>query len=216
MKRRRIEKFKAHISMKYDEKNEEHERLLELLWKISFGAQKPFERKCKAWGKLGFQGVDPQTDFRGAGFKGLSVLVFFAHRYGEKYRQMVAGRSKEALENYPVAIASFNVIMLLYEVMGWGMKKVQVEKSSRETLLQLLFGEDREWSFYEGRDVEGDFLFEKLFSLTFFLLDEIWLETNANYMQFPTVLEKTSVKLQSLLSSILTTKDLDLLLQKYE
>ena len=77
-----------------------------------------YERISKDWGKMGFQGKDPKTDFRGAGYFGLCNLIYFAKNYNEKYKSMLKGRSTEELSNYPVAIASLNVVMLIYQILG--------------------------------------------------------------------------------------------------
>ena len=56
--------------------------------------------------------------------------------------------------------------------------------------------------FLKLLDVESkraDHAFEEIFCETFELLDKIWLEEKADYMQFPAVMKKVEEKLPALL-----------------
>eukprot|EP01091_Cochliopodium_minus_P014029 TRINITY_DN4680_c0_g1_i1.p1 TRINITY_DN4680_c0_g1~~TRINITY_DN4680_c0_g1_i1.p1 ORF type:complete len:339 (+),score=84.55 TRINITY_DN4680_c0_g1_i1:28-1044(+) len=226
---RRIDQFKLFISEKYDEKNNEHEETLKLLWDLSF-EDKAYTRISKDWGKIGFQGNNPATDFRGCGYFGLCNLIYFSKTYEAKYKSMIKGRIKEDLRNFPVAIASLNVIMLIYQILGWGMKKgQQVDLKCKSVLINLFFSQDHKWVFYNGEDVNEDednedednegvvysFNFEKVFSLAFMILDDLWYQNNANYMQFPIILEKTFVKLQQVLVNVDSILQVDKLIDDY-
>lgn len=50
---------------KYDPENEAHENQLYDLWNTVFPGEKLLSRKTRQWEKIGFQGEDPATDFRG-------------------------------------------------------------------------------------------------------------------------------------------------------
>ena len=110
------------------------------------------------------------------------------------------------------------------------MKKNQkIDLKSKSNLEKLMFSHDHKWKFYTGEDEEflsyeeeeeeekgsNKLVFEKLFSLTFLILDDLWYENNANYMQFPTILELTSSKLQSILIDIDSLTQIENLLEKY-
>jgi len=43
----------------------------------------------KGWQEIGFQGVDPSTDLRGAGLLGLDALLVFARYFGPSGREIV-------------------------------------------------------------------------------------------------------------------------------
>eukprot|EP00033_Pygsuia_biforma_P001618 GCRY01001820.1.p1 GENE.GCRY01001820.1~~GCRY01001820.1.p1 ORF type:complete len:356 (+),score=46.77 GCRY01001820.1:234-1301(+) len=68
----------------YDKSNVEHETALLKLWDLIF----PNERRddsieengivSKSWKKLGFQGTDPSTDFRGGGVRALQHMLYLA------------------------------------------------------------------------------------------------------------------------------------------
>jgi hypothetical protein len=52
--------------------NPSHKELLALLWNLLGNSDFPGQ-KAEAWKSLGFQGSDPQTDFRGMGVLALQV-----------------------------------------------------------------------------------------------------------------------------------------------
>ena len=61
---------------------------------------------------------------------------------------------------------------------------------------------------------EAFFVFEEIFCLTFELLDRIWLEEKADYMQFPNVLKKVEdVLTKAMAKAPKTTAELSELLQ---
>eukprot|EP00698_Gefionella_okellyi_P014785 TRINITY_DN4110_c0_g1_i2.p1 TRINITY_DN4110_c0_g1~~TRINITY_DN4110_c0_g1_i2.p1 ORF type:complete len:300 (+),score=26.14 TRINITY_DN4110_c0_g1_i2:249-1148(+) len=87
--------FLAQCAEKYDTENAQHERELEELWELLRPGVRRTGRLTEEWGEIGFQGVDPATDFRGMGMMGLRNLTYFARN-----------RSSEATR-------------LLRDVVGW-------------------------------------------------------------------------------------------------
>ncbi|KAJ1639130.1 ELMO/CED-12 family-domain-containing protein [Pavlovales sp. CCMP2436] len=89
-----------------------HEEALELLW----GTLQPSRlrqggRISKDWGDIGFQGVDPATDFRGMGYLSLLNLLNLAqHRpaFCEQHIRTYMQPGNE-LTYFPFAITSINV-----------------------------------------------------------------------------------------------------------
>lgn len=65
----------------YESSDAEHEALLLRLWAAFRPEVRLSARKSKDWGELGFQGMDPSTDFRGMGLLGLQNLVDFGERW---------------------------------------------------------------------------------------------------------------------------------------
>ena len=66
----------------YRSATEAHEQLLRRLWHCGFPGV-PLQAGCVTteWVRLGFQGADPATDFRGMGVLGLHNLVYFGEHY---------------------------------------------------------------------------------------------------------------------------------------
>ncbi len=82
--------------------------MLEELW---FGLMPGVGRSgriSKEWGDIGFQGVDPATDFRGMGVLGLQHLHYFASCRGLQARRALA-RSAHPPRFYPFAITGINI-----------------------------------------------------------------------------------------------------------
>ena len=58
-----------------------HDELLRRLWQCGFPGVPLAQRVTSEWVRLGFQGDDPATDFRGMGVLGLHNLVYFGEHY---------------------------------------------------------------------------------------------------------------------------------------
>jgi hypothetical protein len=85
-------------------------------------------------------------DFRGTGIFGLQNFLFLAEKYPTTWQRIVdlqESRGKwcatrflrDLGERYPVAIASFNVTMMLFEFLGWGWK-TPGQSSCKDTVSQ--------------------------------------------------------------------------------
>jgi ELMO domain-containing protein len=88
------------VRIKYDVQNPLNREELLQLWKLSFDTSP--QVISEDWVKIGFQGPDPSTDFRGGGLYSLTQLVYFATNYPEKYESY-----KQA--EYSFAISSINL-----------------------------------------------------------------------------------------------------------
>eukprot|EP00047_Mylnosiga_fluctuans_P018696 m.74024 g.74024 ORF g.74024 m.74024 type:complete len:339 (+) comp7752_c0_seq1:15-1031(+) len=82
----------------------EHEASLLELWTI-LGTGDAYERVGAHWGRLGFQGKDPATDFRGQGALGLRNMLHFARQHKEHALGMITDRDNVL----PFAIAVINI-----------------------------------------------------------------------------------------------------------
>jgi hypothetical protein len=72
----------------YDPANAEHVALLKRLWRAVHPKDPVPEAVSADWERIGFQGANPATDFRGMGLLGLDCLVFFAEHYPSAVRQL--------------------------------------------------------------------------------------------------------------------------------
>ena len=79
----------------FDESCEDDVGLLKALWAAQFGPSVPFERTSPKWNDaFGFQGLDPQTDFRGGGLLALEQFVYFAQNHPTVLREMATYNQK--------------------------------------------------------------------------------------------------------------------------
>eukprot|EP01103_Thecamoeba_quadrilineata_P006778 TRINITY_DN16502_c0_g1_i1.p1 TRINITY_DN16502_c0_g1~~TRINITY_DN16502_c0_g1_i1.p1 ORF type:complete len:300 (+),score=48.25 TRINITY_DN16502_c0_g1_i1:79-978(+) len=207
-----LEEFKRFISPPYDSNNRQHELLLSRLWDLSFPDQHLSTRKTIQWQNLGFQGTDPASDFRGVGLFGLKNLIYFAENYPFKYRAMLQGRPP--MEGYPFAISGLNITMMLFELLGIGLKsKLKGERSyyySRRNMCRIIFHKQLEGSTggYQSHVSEQSeakssiyFAYSELYCLSFMSLDDEWYRSKATYMDFPRVLERVTKEVEELIST---------------
>jgi hypothetical protein len=62
-----MHELNTRAATKYDSGNKAHERKLLELWDLAMPNEKLTSRISEQWTTIGFQGVDPATDFRGMG-----------------------------------------------------------------------------------------------------------------------------------------------------
>lgn len=74
-------------------------------------------RISKQWSKIGFQGDDPKTDFRGMGVLGLENLVFFATNYNNVALHVLT-HSQHPVYGYSFAIVGINLTSLTYNLLS--------------------------------------------------------------------------------------------------
>ena len=72
------------------------------------------QRVTADWIRIGFQGPDPATDFRGMGVLGLQNLVYFGEHYPDVFARLVTAQRKR---DYPLACAGINVTSMLLELL---------------------------------------------------------------------------------------------------
>lgn len=97
--------LRSRCRISYNKENLVHHELLKHLWRMSFpDFEFPIEGKSEKWKEIGFQGKDPGTDFRGAGFFGLEQLVYLASNYPQEYQAM-----QVAASTYSFAISALNI-----------------------------------------------------------------------------------------------------------
>jgi len=99
---------------RYNKECVAHEAMLMKLW--DGVAIEPLEnRLSKQWQYLGFQGMDPATDFRGMGVLSLkSMLSFIANDVAESKSFVLKSRHPQT--GYPFAMLAINVTAMLVEM----------------------------------------------------------------------------------------------------
>lgn len=103
---RAIHHLRTAMATPFNSANADHEAKLREVWDM-LTDNAPYERHTRAWGRLGFQGKDPQTDFRGVGGLGLAVLHHFA-RHHPASAAAILDHDKE-VGGFPLALASISV-----------------------------------------------------------------------------------------------------------
>ena len=183
-------------STQYDSKDPAHEEKLVKLWNLLCPGEPLATRITPKWGKIGFQGSDPATDFRGGGIQSLDSLIFYAEHHTEKCRDIVS-KDKE----YPFAVAGINVNQLVLTLLA--MNKDSVNCAAGDIVWESpLFHFLEHQTRCNPLEKEADHPFEEMFCITFQVLDRFWDEQSATYMDFPKILEMTKVAVSNALATL--------------
>lgn len=189
-----VERLRALHALKCTPYSAEHEPLLQRLWAVAFpGVRYPEGRVSEDWLHLGFQGPDPASDFRGMGVLGLSNLVYFGEQYPDVFQRLVSAQGKR---DYPLACAGINVTMMLLELL-----RMREVGAPALVLSRPPFSAD--WDsdmltffchmFYRERP------FEDMYCFALRALDRIFVSTDADCADFPSVVAALRSRLREAL-----------------
>ena len=106
-----LESLRALCATTYDAEDASHVRKLKDLWAAAFPSE-PYALPSQRWKDLGFQGTDPRTDLRGAGYLGLVQLHALITQHGAGMLGLEEDLPPE-LSQLPLAIASINCTAML-------------------------------------------------------------------------------------------------------
>lgn len=174
---RNMDKMKT----KYTDEHEHY--LVDLYLKAGLASsQKQYVRKGDIWKELGFQNPDPASDIRGGGLLCLDNMLYFLQAHRHLAQNMIQKRSKgwDTYETFPWAPASINLTRLVAAEFGicgagsGGQIRREHEIFPSKTSYHMLL------------ETEG---FSRIYVLAFVLLDKVWDEQQATYMQFNSVIE---------------------------
>ncbi|KAG7389777.1 hypothetical protein PHYPSEUDO_009697 [Phytophthora pseudosyringae] len=179
------------------------------LWELVFPGEPFTSNTDPKWLEIGFQRGGPASDLRSSGLLGLYCLIFFASYPSSEFQRILKrtrhGVSEGNMKNYPLAIACINVSSLLTETLGLGdagthsegcslnaMKTysllvAQSVSKSRSSKLET-YSSQRPLSDYETWDdvinEPENHVFETIFCLLFPVMDLLFVEMGAGYMEF--------------------------------
>lgn len=163
--------------VKYSSENSDHEDKLMKIWNILTDGEKLSSRTSSQWSQIGFQGNDPQTDFRGMGQLGLDQLLYFSSKYTAEARAMLS-RSHNPYFGYSFAIVGINLTELVYTLLKNGNLRTHFynSRTSRPTI------ED----------------YHEVYCYVFYEFDTFWFsEKPKDIMEFGKIREKYRKKLVS-------------------
>jgi len=204
-------RLKTNVTEKFNKDDRDHMLELLNLWELGFPGQSvPYDIVSNDWKKLGFQSDDPMRDFRGTGIFGLQQILFFAELYPIKFTQILDLQNLRG-EMYPFVVTSFNVTMMLFELLGWGWKKPGVSTAVNQecyfSMIKMLIPSP-------DCDInETKYVLNQMYSVAMVILDTQWINTGASYMDFPVVLQKTQSEFENIfLGGNKTITDINILL----
>ncbi|KAG7400587.1 hypothetical protein PHYBOEH_005110 [Phytophthora boehmeriae] len=184
--------------------------MISTLWKHVFPEEPYTSNADPRWLEIGFQRGGPASDLRSSGLLGIYCLIFFASYPSSEFKRISTrtrhGVSEGNMKNYPLAIACINVVGVLTELLGFGdagthsegcslnaMKTfslliAQSVGKSRSSKVTKAYSTSRPLSEYETWedivDEPANHVFETIFCLLFPILDSLFVEMGAGYMEF--------------------------------
>ena len=173
----KVDCFTRQLQVPYSEHMESHRRVLAELWELVFPDQPSPSNSMRspAWKSMGFQSENPATDFRGGGLYSLELLTYFAREHPGEFDRLVHKREGIRSEwEYPFAAASINMTSRLLDALNLRtLAHSQTKTRCSEGFLVLL--------------LRNDNAFEEIYVESMKLLDRVWLEKSATYMDFPVI-----------------------------
>ncbi|XP_022151834.1 ELMO domain-containing protein A isoform X2 [Momordica charantia] len=165
----RLRRLKHRTKVHFDGSRIDHQEALRALWSAAYPGQELHGLVSDQWKEMGWQGRDPSTDFRGAGFISLENLLFFAKTFSTSFQRLLNKQGgKPAAWEYPFAVAGVNITFMI-------MKMLDLDASKPRTFIRSVFLQmlsENEWAF------------DLLYCVAFVAMDKQWLERNATYMEF--------------------------------
>ncbi|KNA24664.1 hypothetical protein SOVF_013520 isoform A [Spinacia oleracea] len=191
----KLNRLKHRMKIYFDPSRSDHQEALKVLWYTTYPDQPLHGLISEQWKEMGWQGRDPSTDFRGAGFISLENLLFFAKTFSTSFQHLVKKLGgKRATWEYPFAVAGVNITFMLIQMLDLDAPKGRT--FVRAVFLQML--SDNEWAF------------DLLYCVAFVVMDKQWLEKNATYMEFNDILKSTRAQLEKelLMDEVLGIEDM--------
>ncbi|KAH9708242.1 ELMO domain-containing protein [Citrus sinensis] len=86
---KRLRRLKHRMKVYFDASRPDHQEALRALWAATYPDQELHGLISDQWKEMGWQGKDPSTDFRGAGFISLENLLFFAKTFSTSFQRLL-------------------------------------------------------------------------------------------------------------------------------
>lgn len=191
----RFQRLRHRMKVYFDPSRRDHQEALRALWHATYPDQELQGLVSEQWKDMGWQGRDPSTDFRGAGFISLENLLFFAKTFSASFQRLLNKQcGNRATWEYPFAVAGVNITFMIMQMLDLQSNKPRT--FVRAVFIQML-SED-EWAF------------DLLYCVAFVVMDKQWLEKNASYMDFNEILKSTRVQLERelLLDDVMRIEDM--------
>ena len=217
--RRRLDEIAARVDVPYDSFEDSHRASLLELWNLTFpNDPRPAEFsdggvKHPKWKEMGWQGVDPATDFRSGGLLSLHNLIWLAkHERGVYDRLLRKTDGTRSEWEYPFAAAGVNVTHALCDELqlrptrrrtrGNGGNRVAPEEGQPHASYSPAPNAPAAVAFThmlrKGHAGAKD-AFERVYAAWFEALDREWLDRGATYMEFGEVMNATRNKVRGAL-----------------
>nr|CAD1820223.1 unnamed protein product [Ananas comosus var. bracteatus] len=114
----RLQRLKHRMRVYFDASRQDHQGALRALWHATYPDQELHGLVSDQWKEMGWQGRDPSTDFRGAGFISLENLLFFAKTFSTSFQRLLKKQGgQRATWEYPFAVAGVNITFMIMQML---------------------------------------------------------------------------------------------------
>jgi len=201
---RRLDEIKPVFVADFDRANPDHAAQIQELWLVNHQSLNispitpfPEDGKSELWKTFGFQGVDPATDFRGAGAFSIRNLLYLNEAYPQLYKTMLQC-------DYPFAAASINCTMILLTLLG-------LKRAGATCLATTHFHSPTCFSFVQAKTrfarlvaaaaLPGDRerIFSEVYCVSMSRLQSKWEKSTKNLMEFNTLLKEVARDMEFIL-----------------
>ncbi|KAG8641629.1 hypothetical protein MANES_12G012400v8 [Manihot esculenta] len=114
----RLKRLKHRMKIYFDASRPDHQEALRALWSATYPDRELHGLISDQWKEMGWQGRDPSTDFRGAGFISLENLLFFAKTFSISFQRLLKKQGgKRSAWEYPFAVAGVNITFMIMQML---------------------------------------------------------------------------------------------------
>ncbi|KAF6001376.1 ELMO CED-12 domain containing [Cyanidiococcus yangmingshanensis] len=183
------------VDTRFQSKDCGHQELLERLWqRLQPLVAADLNTNKRDWRRLGFQGDDPSTDFRGMGVFALHQLVYFAETRRRVVQRIITEASEESWTNvHQSATGSGPPVMQLKRYYPFAVTGIHVS-----AFIVRLVQEDAFVDTWMGQ--RADTILQKINDLycdTFILFHEHWRQgPERSVMDFPKVFRECCAQVE--------------------
>ncbi|KAI8474779.1 MAG: engulfment and motility protein [Monoraphidium minutum] len=198
----RLEELQARVGVPYDGANPLHQEGLRELWALAFPGKPWPGPKHESWKDMGWQSADPSSDFRAAGLLGLDNLIYLGREEPRLFADLLnKGRGARSSWEYPFGAAGMNVTWALVEALRLrpappGAAASGVGGDEGGAVAASAAGRG-----FLGLLASEEAAFEVVYAAAFELLDRVWLERKATYMEFNAVLKDVRGRVEGALAA---------------
>ncbi|KAJ4849063.1 hypothetical protein Tsubulata_037808 [Turnera subulata] len=211
----RLNRLKHRMKVYFDASRKDHQEALKALWSATYPERQLNGLISEQWKEMGWQGRDPSTDFRGAGFISLENLLFFAKTFSTSFQSLLRrqGAQISALQ-YPFAVAGVNITFMIMQMLDLEASKPRT--FVRSVFIQMLSGESLKLHLVDPPNKftnvfsENEWAFDLLYCVAFVVMNKQWVDRHATYMEFNDVLKATRAQLERelLMDDVLRIEDM--------
>ncbi|KAF8377996.1 hypothetical protein HHK36_029329 [Tetracentron sinense] len=131
LQEQRLQRLKHRMKVYFDASRPDHQEALRALWSATYPGQELHGLISEQWKEMGWQGRDPSTDFRGAGFISLENLLFFAKTFSTSFQRLLNKQGgKRATWEYPFAVAGVNITFMIMQMLDLDACKNEKKKKT--------------------------------------------------------------------------------------